>query len=455
MSEQRANGSTVSGELVLSDTAEYALRLGDDALILSQRLSEWSARSPQIEEDIALMNIALDLLGQARSLLSYAGEQRRPVRGRPGLPARRSGSSATSSWPNWTTATSRPPRSGNCCSPATSTSSTATCRSPPTTELAAIAGKAVKEVSYHLEHSAAWVCRLGDGTELSHDRSQAALDAVWPYTHELFVDDPLIRTGGRPAASDRCRPACANGWLAAVLPVLAEATLTVPGGRLAARRRPARACTPRASATCSPSCSTCTDPIPARNGDRRRPARRSADCASRRSVPDPEIPVLTIAELGILRDVRSAGDGRPEVVLTPTYSGCPATEAIRQDVLSTAPGRSTRGVEVVIELAPAWTTDWITETGRRKLAEYGIAPPRPTRSGPVPVQLARPAGQPEQPVRCPRCEFAEHRADQPVRLHPVQGAAPLPGLRRTVRRIQATMSVFHKLTVARAAAADR
>ncbi|HEX4728969.1 MAG TPA: 1,2-phenylacetyl-CoA epoxidase subunit PaaD [Jatrophihabitans sp.] len=120
------------------------------------------------------------------------------------------------------------------------------------------------------------------------------------------------------------------------------------------------------------------------------------------SVPDPEIPVLSIAELGILRDVRVAGDGHPELVLTPTYSGCPATEAIRQDVLSTVRAIDPRA-EVVIELAPAWTTDWITETGRRKLAEYGIAPPRPTRSGPVPVQLGRRL-EPEQPVRCPRCD---------------------------------------------------
>jgi ring-1,2-phenylacetyl-CoA epoxidase subunit PaaD len=121
------------------------------------------------------------------------------------------------------------------------------------------------------------------------------------------------------------------------------------------------------------------------------------------AVPDPEIPVLSIAELGILRDVRVADDGHPEVVLTPTYSGCPATEAIQQDVLATA-RTIDPDAQVVIELAPAWTTDWITETGRRKLAEYGIAPPRPTRSGPVPVQLGRRPEQPEQPVRCPRCD---------------------------------------------------
>ena len=77
-------------------------------------------------------------------------------------------------------------------------------------------------------------------------------------------------------------------------------------------------------------------------------------------VPDPEIPVLTIADLGILRDVRFAADGTAEVVLTPTYSGCPATEAIRRDVQE-----RTRTVDpqarVVVELAPAWTTDWISE----------------------------------------------------------------------------------------------
>jgi len=120
------------------------------------------------------------------------------------------------------------------------------------------------------------------------------------------------------------------------------------------------------------------------------------------SVPDPEIPVLTIAELGILREVRVANDGHPEVVLTPTYSGCPATEAIRQDVLRTVRSIDPRA-EVVIELAPAWTTDWITETGRTKLTEYGIAPPQPTRSGAVPIQLGR-RPEAEQPVRCPRCD---------------------------------------------------
>jgi ring-1,2-phenylacetyl-CoA epoxidase subunit PaaD len=116
-------------------------------------------------------------------------------------------------------------------------------------------------------------------------------------------------------------------------------------------------------------------------------------------VPDPEIPVLTIADLGILRDVRWAADGRPEVVITPTYSGCPATEAIRADVTARA-DLVYPGARVVVELAPAWTTDWITDAGRHKLAEYGIAPPARRdpagQRGPVPVQLGR------RPA-CPRC----------------------------------------------------
>ena len=140
--------------------------------------------------------------------------------------------------------------------------------------------------------------------------------------------------------------------------------------------------------------------------------------AAAAGVPDPEIPVVTIAELGILRDVRLAADGHPEIVLTPTYSGCPATEAIQQDVLSAVRAIDPRAT-VVVELAPAWTTDWITESGRAKLAEYGIAPPRPTRSGPISIQLGRP-----MPVRCPRCDSAN------TELISQFGSTPCKALRR-------------------------
>ena len=113
------------------------------------------------------------------------------------------------------------------------------------------------------------------------------------------------------------------------------------------------------------------------------------------TVLDPEVPVLTIDDLGILRDVRLADDGAVEVDLTPTYSGCPAVEAIEHDVEQALTAAGFADVRVRRVLAPAWTTDWISDDGRRRLAEYGIAPPSGTRAvGPVPVQLG---------VRCPQC----------------------------------------------------
>lgn len=138
-------------------------------------------------------------------------------------------------------------------------------------------------------------------------------------------------------------------------------------------------------------------------------------------VPDPEIPVVTIADLGILRDVRFATDGVPEVVITPTYSGCPATEAIRQDVLART-RKIAPEARVVIELSPAWTTDWITEDGRTRLREYGIAPPQPTRAtGPIPVRFGRPA---PAAASCPRCGSADSE------LVSQFGSTPCKSLRR-------------------------
>jgi ring-1,2-phenylacetyl-CoA epoxidase subunit PaaD len=110
-------------------------------------------------------------------------------------------------------------------------------------------------------------------------------------------------------------------------------------------------------------------------------------------VLDPEVPVLTIDELGILREVRVDERGHVDVVITPTYSGCPALEAIRAAVVQALDDAGHRDVDVTTVLAPAWTTDWISAAGRRKLLEYGIAPPGPV-SGPVLVQLG---------VRCPQC----------------------------------------------------
>ena len=135
---------------------------------------------------------------------------------------------------------------------------------------------------------------------------------------------------------------------------------------------------------------------PADSGAAARP-RPAYDVAA--GTPDPELPLLTIGELGILRDVE-AHDGTVVATITPTYSGCPAMREIGADVRRRLEQAGYRNVEVRTRLDPPWTTDWITDRGRRKLATAGIAPPSPAphRSGPMPLTLR--AGP---PVRCPRC----------------------------------------------------
>jgi ring-1,2-phenylacetyl-CoA epoxidase subunit PaaD len=114
------------------------------------------------------------------------------------------------------------------------------------------------------------------------------------------------------------------------------------------------------------------------------------------AVPDPELPVVTLEELGIVRGVRLVGPGRVEVELTPTYTGCPAIDTMAADVTRVLREHGMAEVSVRTVLSPPWSTEAISAEGRRKLAEYGIAPPRPTAagSGPVPVGLS---------VRCPHC----------------------------------------------------
>ncbi len=119
------------------------------------------------------------------------------------------------------------------------------------------------------------------------------------------------------------------------------------------------------------------------------------------TLTDPEIPVVTLREMGILRDLRSGADGSVEVVITPTYSGCPAMDQIAQDVSATLAREGVAG-RVVTQLAPAWTTDWMTETAREKLRAYGIAPPHCT-SATTGEAVIRFAVQKHLPVACPQC----------------------------------------------------
>jgi len=139
------------------------------------------------------------------------------------------------------------------------------------------------------------------------------------------------------------------------------------------------------------------------------------------SVPDPELPVLTLRELGVLRAVRLRDAGTAEVELTPTYTGCPAVEAMALDIERVLHEHGIREVTVRTVLSPAWTTDDITEEGRRKLREFGIAPPRTRHEhGPVTVALGPtrtaesgpdrttdPAAPEPEPVRCPHCGSAD------------------------------------------------
>ncbi len=117
-------------------------------------------------------------------------------------------------------------------------------------------------------------------------------------------------------------------------------------------------------------------------------------------VPDPEIPVVTIEDLGILRDVTEDDRGWVHVRVTPTYSGCPAMDAIADDLVERLTGAGYQHVDVEFVLSPAWTTDDISDAGRAKLAAYGVAPPSPTRGGPVGLALS---------VRCPQCGSLDTR----------------------------------------------
>jgi ring-1,2-phenylacetyl-CoA epoxidase subunit PaaD len=125
--------------------------------------------------------------------------------------------------------------------------------------------------------------------------------------------------------------------------------------------------------------------------------RAAAAWAALDGVPDPEVPVLSVRDLGIVRDVLLHDDGI-EVVLTPTYSGCPATEVIAESVRAAIDDAGLGPARVTMRRAPAWTTDWISDDGRRKLRDYGIAPPGPVLAeGEQPIRLM-PRG-----VECPRC----------------------------------------------------
>ncbi len=208
------------------DVAEYGLRLGDDALVLAQRMGEWISRAPELEEDVAIANIGLDLLGQARALLSYAGS----------LTGRTEDELAyfrTAEQFRCAHLMSLP-RGDFACTIGRMLIVAGYQRelyrrlsdsSDPT--LAGVAQKAVKEVTYHFDHARDWTIRLGDGTAESKRRMQNALHELWPYVAELFrTDDLERRLAARGVAVES--PSLRTPFDAAIGPVLAAATIAVP-----------------------------------------------------------------------------------------------------------------------------------------------------------------------------------------------------------------------------------
>jgi ring-1,2-phenylacetyl-CoA epoxidase subunit PaaC len=206
----------------------YTLRLGDDALILAQRLSEWASRAPEIEEDIALTTIALDLLGQARQLLDYAALVENAGRDADDLAYLRSGADFRNvllvEQENGDFAHTIARQLFFSCYQVALYEELI---SSSDDVLAGIAAASVKEAAYHYDHATRWTIRLGDGTDDSRARMQAAVDRLWPYTDELFDADEVERE--LLADGVAVDPSVLGvRWGNDVAEVLAEATLTRP-----------------------------------------------------------------------------------------------------------------------------------------------------------------------------------------------------------------------------------
>jgi ring-1,2-phenylacetyl-CoA epoxidase subunit PaaC len=207
---------------------QYLLRIGDACLILGQRLGEWCGHAPIVEEDIALSNMALDLIGQARGVLTLAGEQCPQDYDEDQLAFLRDER-------DYLNPTIVELERGDFAFTVLRNAIVATwlkllwerLRDTSDAELAAIAGKALKEARYHQQHAADWAVRLGDGTEASRQRCEAALARLWLYTPELFEDDAVDAaakaSGLGPAASELREP-----WLAEMREILDAATLALP-----------------------------------------------------------------------------------------------------------------------------------------------------------------------------------------------------------------------------------
>jgi ring-1,2-phenylacetyl-CoA epoxidase subunit PaaC len=212
---------------------EYLLRLADSDLVLAQRLGEWVGHGPVLEEDIALTNVGLDLLGQARLWFTYAGEVEARFagkgRGEDELAFLRDSAEFRNllivEQPNGNYADTM---ARQFYFDLWHRLLLAALTRSPDARIAEIAAKAEKEVAYHVERSADWVIRLGDGTDESHARTQAAIDDLWMYTGEMFEVDDTEEALTKEGIGCDVR-LLEQPWRDAVAAVLAEATLVMPG----------------------------------------------------------------------------------------------------------------------------------------------------------------------------------------------------------------------------------
>jgi len=208
--------------------SRYVLRLADTSLILGQRLAEWVGHAPALEEDLGLANLSLDLIGQARLLLTYAGELEGSGRDEDQLAYFRDG-------PDFLNVALAEQPNGDfgrtivrqCLLDAWQLELYSELQQSTDRRLAEIAAKALKETQYHFRYSASWLIRLGDGTEESHARVQSALDELWRFTNELFAPDALDDAMAAQGVAPRL-PELRSRWLAHIEAVLREATLKRP-----------------------------------------------------------------------------------------------------------------------------------------------------------------------------------------------------------------------------------
>jgi len=213
------------------DLFRYVLRLGDLSLVLGQRLGEWVGHSPALEEDLGLANIALDLIGQARLLLSYAGEVEGRGRGEDQIAfLREHGEYLNAILAEQPNGDFGQTIVRQVLIDAFQLELYQRMVASTDERLAAIAAKSVKEIQYHLRYSSAWLVRLGDGTEESHVRVQNSLQALWPYTVEFFAEDELDRAMAERGVAPQLAEVQA-AWAVRIDAILAEATLERPAHR--------------------------------------------------------------------------------------------------------------------------------------------------------------------------------------------------------------------------------